>query len=110
LFAGAGDFIINKKPFKKYFDFGHYRQEIMEPFAVTGLEGKYHAVVQINGGGSHSQALALRHGLAIALGTTSPEVRLVLKKNGFLTRDDRKKERKKPGLRRARRAPQWAKR
>ncbi len=111
LFLGKGDHVINKKPLDKYFSgYSFYIEEISKPFSLTGLTGKYHVVGHINGGGSHSQAQALQHGIATALGKVSEEIRKVLKKNGLLTRDDRKKERKKPGLKRARRSPQWAKR
>jgi len=110
LFEGKNDSMVNKKPLKQYFAYSFYQDEIGQPFDVTGLGGKYHFVAHVNGGGPHSQVQALRHGISIALGTISEEVRKVLKKNGFLTRDDRKKERKKPGLKRARRSPQWAKR
>ena len=110
LFSGKGDSVVNKKPLNKYFAFEFYRHEINEPFQLTGLENDYHFVCHVNGGGPHSQAGAVRHGIAIALSQISEEVRKVLKKNGLLTRDDRQKERKKPGLKRARRAPQWAKR
>src|SRR3989344_6763976 len=110
LFEGDGKHIINKKPFEVYFSYATYQDTALKPFDVTGLSKKYHIVAHINGGGAHSQAVALRHGLSVALGKASEEIRKILKKNGFLTRDDRKKERKKPGLKRARRAPQWAKR
>jgi small subunit ribosomal protein S9 len=110
MFEGKGETLVNKKPLKEYFTYSFYQDEIVRPFEVTGLVGKYHYIAHINGGGPHSQAGALRHGIAIALGTISEDIRKVLKKNGFLTRDDRKKERKKPGLKRARRSPQWAKR
>lgn len=110
LFEGKGDMVINNKPLKDYFNYGHYHLKINQPFSVTGLEGKYYAVCNTNGGGAHSQVEAVRHGISLALATVAPEIRKVLKKNGFLTRDDRKKERKKPGKKRARRSPQWAKR
>jgi small subunit ribosomal protein S9 len=110
LFAGTGDLIVNKKPFKEYFSYSFFQEEALKPFQVTGLGNDYYFTCHINGGGAHSQAGALRHGIATALAGISPEIRKVLKKNGFLTRDDRKKERKKPGLKRARRSPQWAKR
>ncbi|MDR3643102.1 MAG: 30S ribosomal protein S9 [Candidatus Doudnabacteria bacterium] len=110
MFEGKGESLVNKKPLKEYFNYSFYQDEIIRPFEVTGLVGKYHYVAHINGGGPHSQAGALRHGIAVALSGISEDVRKVLKKNGFLTRDDRKKERKKPGLKRARRSPQWAKR
>ena len=110
LFEGKGETLVNKKPLEKFFLYGYYQEEVIKPFEVTGLLNKYHFTAHINGGGPHSQAGALRHGIAIALSGISEDVRKVLKKNGFLTRDDRKKERKKPGLKRARRSPQWAKR
>ena len=110
LFEGHGKLLVNKKPFETYFSYGFYRETALKPFDVTGLAKNHHFTAQINGGGIHSQAQALSHGLATALSKSSDEVRKVLKKNGLLTRDDRKKERKKPGLKRARRAPQWAKR
>lgn len=110
LFEGKGENSVNKKPLEKYFNYRFYLEEVGRPFDLTGLAKHYYFTAQILGGGMHSQAGALKHGLATALGTISPEIRKVLKKNGLLTRDDRKKERKKPGLKRARRAPQWAKR
>lgn len=110
LFSGEGETLINKKPLRQYFQYAFYQEEIEQPFRLTGLGKDFHFVATINGGGANAQAQALRHGIAIALSQTSDEVRKVLKKNGLLTRDDRKKERKKPGLKRARRSPQWAKR
>jgi small subunit ribosomal protein S9 len=110
LFEGKGDTVLNKLPLEKYFTYSFFMEEISKPFEVTGLVGKYHFTGHVNGGGPHAQATAVRHGISQALGKLSEEVRKVLKKNGFLTRDDRKKERKKPGLKRARRSPQWAKR
>jgi len=110
LFEGKGETLVNKLPLDKYFTYSFHLEEISKPMQLTGLAGKYHFTAHINGGGPHAQATALRHGISGALGKISEEVRKVLKKNGFLTRDDRKKERKKPGLKRARRSPQWAKR
>jgi len=110
LYTGKGEATINKKPIEKYFQYSYYLEEIQKPFQVTGLVSQYDIVGHLNGGGPHSQAQALQHGISIALGKISEDVRKVLKKNGLLTRDDRKKERKKPGLKRARRSPQWAKR
>jgi len=110
LFEGKGDTVLNKLPIEKYFTYSFFMEEIGKPFEVTGLVGKYYFTGHVNGGGPHAQATAVRHGISQALGKLSEEVRKVLKKNGFLTRDDRKKERKKPGLKRARRSPQWAKR
>ncbi len=110
LFHGKGESQVNKKPFEKYFSYSSYQEEILSPLEKTGLGSEYHFISHVNGGGPHAQAGALRHGIATALGKISDDIRRVLKKNGLLTRDDRKKERKKPGLKRARRSPQWAKR
>ncbi len=81
-----------------------------QPLVLTGLVGKFDITVKVVGGGVTGQAGAIRHGIARALVKHDPATRLVLKKAGLLTRDPREKERKKPGLKRARRAPQWAKR
>ena len=110
LFTGEGESLVNKQPLKKYFNYNYYQEEIAKPFDLTGLSGNYYFICHVNGGGPHSQATAVQLGISIALGKVSEEVRKILKKNGLLTRDDRKKERKKPGLKRARRSPQWAKR
>lgn len=110
LFEGKGDSTVNKLPLAVYFGYTYFQEEIKKPFETTGLLNDYHFTAHVNGGGHHSQAQALMHGVSVALGKISEEVRRVLKKNGLLTRDDRKKERKKPGLKRARRSPQWAKR
>jgi small subunit ribosomal protein S9 len=110
LFAGSEKFQVNRKPFEQYFFDTIDRESALKPLEATGLAGTFWFTAQVSGGGIHAQATAVSHGLARALAEANPESRLVLKKNGFLTRDDRKKERKKPGLRRARRAPQWAKR
>ncbi len=110
VFAGSGDVIINRKPLNEYFREKSMQDTALRPLAVTGLVGEYYFTAHINGGGRTSQVEALRHGVAQALASLSDDMQKVLKKNGFLTRDDRKKERKKPGLRGARRAPQWAKR
>lgn len=110
LFRGTGENLANKKPVKDYFNQSQYLQEIEKPFNLVGQSANFYFTCGLSGGGSHAQAKALQHGLATALAKASPEHRKILKKNGLLTRDDRKKERKKPGLKRARRAPQWAKR
>lgn len=110
MFEGSKDTVVNKKPINTFFGYSFHFDEVLKPLEVTGLKDKYYFVANINGGGPHAQAIALRHGISVALSQLSEEVRKVLKKNGFLTRDDRKKERKKPGLKRARRSPQWAKR
>lgn len=110
LFEGKGESTVNKKPFATYFSNQFLRDEALQAFKFTGMAGQYYFVVTVNGGGIKAQAHAIRHGIARSLASLGEEVRKVLKKNGLLTRDSREKERKKPGLRRARRAPQWAKR
>jgi small subunit ribosomal protein S9 len=110
LFEGKGESLVNKKAFKEFFGYSFHFEEVSKAFELTGTNGHYYFSAHINGGGPHAQATALRLGIAGALGKISEEMRKVLKKNGLLTRDDRKKERKKPGLKRARRSPQWAKR
>ena len=110
VFGGKGEVNINRKPLEVYFYHGIYRDTIMKPFQLTGLANDFHFNATINGGGIIAQAQALQHGIAQAIASMGDDFRKVLKKNGLLTRDDRKKERKKPGLRGARRAPQWAKR
>lgn len=110
LFAGSGDMVVNKKAFKEYFAEKQQQETALRPLALTGLMNDYYFVVHVSGGGRTSQVEAVRHGLAQTLAKLNDDLQKVLKKNGFLTRDDRKKERKKPGLRGARRRPQWAKR
>lgn len=110
LFGGTGEILINKKALTDYFAEKAQQDTALRPLALTGLISDYYFVANVNGGGRTSQVEAVRHGVAQTLAKLSDEIRLVLKKNGFLTRDDRKKERKKPGLRGARRRPQWAKR
>ncbi len=110
LFAGSEKLQINRKPFEQYFFDSVDRDAALKPLELTGLANDFWFTASVSGGGIHSQAVAVSHGLARALAKANAEHHIVLKKNGLLTRDDRKKERKKPGLRRARRAPQWAKR
>ncbi|MBP9686671.1 MAG: 30S ribosomal protein S9 [Candidatus Doudnabacteria bacterium] len=110
LFEGKGESMINKKPSTVYFANQFLRDEALQAFKYTGMMGQYYFVCTVTGGGSRAQAHAIRHGISRALASLGEEVRKVLKKNGLMTRDSREKERKKPGLRRARRAPQWAKR
>jgi small subunit ribosomal protein S9 len=110
MFSGTGKHVINKKPFDQYFSHSILRDEALQPLEVTGLASDFHITAHVSGGGIRAQAQAVRHGLAQALASLNDDVRKILKSNTFLTRDDRKKERKKPGLRGARRAPQWAKR
>lgn len=104
------EIIVNQKKLFEYFPYFEYQKIVNEPLKTTGLENKFFISVKVRGGGKHSQAEAVRHGLARALVKYNKDFRKVLKVKGFLTRDSRKKERKKPGLKRARRAPQWQKR
>ncbi len=111
LFSGQGASKINNKEFSAYF--GNNKglvEQALKPLQLTGLEGVTYLYVNINGGGLNSQSQAIAHGISLAVAKSTPDFRKVLKKNGLLTRDSRMKERKKPGLKRARRGPQWAKR
>jgi len=102
--------IINGKPFEKYFPTIETQQTILSVFQKMDMMGKFGVSVVVKGGGINSQSEAIRHGIANALMVFDPESRETLKGTGFLTRDSRMRERKKFGLKRARRAPQWAKR
>ncbi|HVM14047.1 MAG TPA: 30S ribosomal protein S9 [Egibacteraceae bacterium] len=110
LVSGTGRFLLNKRPLEDYFPTETLQGEVRKPFAVTETEGKFDVIARINGGGSSGQAGALRHGIARALEGEDPEWRAPLKKAGLLTRDPRKVERKKYGLKKARKAPQYSKR
>ncbi len=111
LYKGAGKFTVNERDLKKYFTVGQQIASFLAPFKVAGVVQKdYDIEIKVIGGGPNAQAEACRHGLAQALEKEEASRRTELKKAGFLTRDARIKERKKPGLKRARRAPQWAKR
>lgn len=108
--AGSGEFTVNERPFEAYFPTFSLQKNALDPLTSLGLEKKYKAAITTSGGGVAAQAKAVSLALARALLLIDPNQRLVLKKAGFLSRDARKKERKKPGLKRARRAPQWQKR
>ncbi len=111
LFAeGTGEITVNSRPLQSYFPTLSQQKLATDPLVVLGLEKKVRATVSALGGGVTAQAKAVSLGLARALLLIDPAYRTVLKKGGFLSRDARKKERKKPGLKRARRAPQWQKR
>jgi len=110
LYLGDGAFVVNGKPVEEYFTRREDVAHACEPFKAAGQEGKFTVSVLVNGGGISGQAGAIRHGIARALLAADPELRPVLRKGGFLTRDPRAKERKKPGLKRARKAPQYTKR
>lgn len=107
---GKGAFVINKKPLEKYFPYFEFQRVATSPLKLVGLEQKGDIIIKIKGGGIRSQAESIRLGISRALIKYSKDYRKVLKKAGFLTRDARVKERKKFGLKRARRAPQWSKR
>jgi small subunit ribosomal protein S9 len=111
LFPGNGEFVVNDRTPEDYFTPRDLlQQEIREPLALTETLGSYNVLVKVRGGGVTSQAEAVRHGIARALLDANADLRPVLKKAGFLTRDARAKERKKVGLKRARKRPQYTKR
>ena len=107
---GSGKITVNKKDIEEYFGLETLKVIVRQPFAVTGTTGKFDVNVNVYGGGFTGQAGAIRHGIARALCQAGEEYRPILKKAGFITRDPRMKERKKPGLKGARRAPQFSKR
>ncbi|MFQ6057751.1 MAG: 30S ribosomal protein S9 [Anaerolineae bacterium] len=108
--TGNGAIIVNDKPVEEYFTRQRDLIHIMEPLEVTATKNDFTITVVVRGGGITGQAGAIRHGIARALLKASPDYRPTLRKGGFLTRDPREKERKKPGLKRARKAPQYTKR
>ncbi|EGL81980.1 ribosomal protein S9 [Caldalkalibacillus thermarum TA2.A1] len=110
LVPGDGKIIINKRDIDDYFGLETLKKIVRQPLELTETEGKYDVLVNVKGGGFTGQAGAIRHGISRALLEADPELRPVLKKAGFLTRDPRMKERKKYGLKKARRAPQFSKR
>lgn len=110
LYPGTGSIVINDKPADEYFSREVDRLQVREPLNVTSLMEQFNVMVKVEGGGVSGQAGAVRHGIARALLSANPELRKTLRDHGFLTRDPREKERKKPGLKRARKAPQYTKR
>ena len=108
--AGKGNMTINKRDISEYFGLETLRVIARQPLSVLGAEDKFDVTVTVKGGGTTGQAGAIRHGLARALVKADEDNRAILKKEGFLTRDPRMKERKKYGLKAARRAPQFSKR
>ena len=110
LFNGTGKITINGRDIDNYFGLETLKLIVRSPLALTGTEGKFDIVVNVVGGGVAGQAGALRHGITRALMESDAELRPALKKAGFVTRDPRMKERKKYGLKAARRAPQFSKR
>ena len=110
LIPGEGNIIINKRNLEEYFGYETLKTVVRQPLTLTETLNKFDVIVNCKGGGFTGQAGAIRHGIARALCKADPELRAALKKAGFLTRDPRMKERKKYGLKAARRAPQFSKR
>ena len=110
LLAGSGNIIINGRDIDDYFGYETLKRDVRRPLQLTDTASKYDVFVNVNGGGFTGQAGAIRHGISRALLRVDAELRPALKTAGFLTRDARKKERKKYGLKGARRAPQFSKR
>ena len=108
--GGSGSFIVNEKPIEEYFSREVDQFHINEALKVTGTDGRFNVTVKVTGGGVTGQTGAVRLGVARALLKVDPDYRKVLREHGMLTRDPRAKERKKPGLKRARKAPQYTKR
>ncbi|HHY36354.1 MAG TPA: 30S ribosomal protein S9 [Firmicutes bacterium] len=110
LVAGSGNIIVNGEPVEEYFPTPVQQTIVRQPLEATNTAGKYDVLVKVEGGGMSGQAGAVRHGIARALLKADESLRPILRKYGFLTRDPRMKERKKYGLKKARRAPQFSKR
>ena len=110
LVEGTGKITINGKDIEEFFDLETLKVIVRQPLTVTNTLAKYDVICSVRGGGVSGQAGAIRHGIARALNEANAEYRPALKSNGFLTRDPRMKERKKYGLKKARKAPQFSKR
>mgnify|MGYP005820540529 FL=1 len=110
LVEGSGKITINGKDIDEFFGLETLKVIVRQPLTVTNTTAKYDVIASVKGGGFTGQAGAIRHGIARALNEANAEYRPALKQNGFLTRDPRMKERKKYGLKKARRAPQFSKR
>ncbi len=110
LYAGSGNITVNGRSIDDYFGLETLKLIVRQPLELTESTGKFDIVCTVAGGGVSGQAGAIRHGISRALLQTGDEIRPILKKAGFLTRDPRMKERKKYGLKAARRAPQFSKR
>ena len=110
LMIGKGNITVNEKPLDEYFGEETLKVIVKQPLTATETLDKYDVIATVKGGGFSGQAGAVRHGIARALNAANLEYRPTLKSNGFLTRDSRKKERKKYGLKKARKAPQFSKR
>lgn len=110
LVPGEGKIIINKREIDSYFGLETLKMTVRQPLVLTSLGGKFDILVNVKGGGTTGQAGAIRHGISRALVKSDEELRGQIKKAGFLTRDSRMKERKKYGLKKARKASQFSKR
>ena len=110
LFQERGPMVVNGKPMEELFTWTSWQDLVTQPFKVTDTLDQFSVVAKVSGSGVVSQAGALRHGISRALVVADPALRAPLKKAGLLTRDAREKERKKYGLKRARKAEQWTKR
>ena len=110
LVEGTGKFIINERSLDEFFGLETLKVIVKQPLVLTNTEAKFDVICRVNGGGFTGQAGAIRHGIARALLKADEELKPALKKAGFLTRDSRMKERKKYGLKKARKAPQFSKR
>jgi len=107
--GGTGSVTVNNQKLKSYFS-GIQPEKVLSPLTLTNLTGSFDVTIEVLGGGKEAQSEAIRHGISRALTLFDPKLRPSLKKAGYIRRDARIRERKKPGLKRARRAPQWAKR
>jgi small subunit ribosomal protein S9 len=110
LVQGSGRWLLNGRPLEDFFPSLAHRMIVSEPLRMTRTEGRYDVVAKLEGGGVSGQAGALRHAIARALVEMDPDLRASLKEAGFLKRDAREKERRKYGLKKARKAPQYSKR
>lgn len=110
LYKGKGEIIVNELPYANYFSFFEWQNTVSSPLQETNTSDQFDVVVSVQGGGKRGQSEAVRLGVARALLEVNADYRKALKAKGYLSRDPRVKERKKPGLKRARRRPQWSKR
>ena len=110
LLPGDGAIIINGIPYEERHPRLEHRRVIIQPLLITERTGKFNVIAKVNGGGVSGQSSAISHGIARALVQSDEKLRPLLRQHGLLTRDARAKERKKPGLKRARKAPQYTKR
>ena len=110
LYPGTGSIVINDKPVDEYFSRESDRIQVRKPLSATNTSDQFNIMVKVSGGGITGQATAVCHGIARALLIANPESHDPLRSKGLLSRDPREKERKKPGLKRARKAPQYTKR